>query len=55
VVNLRTYLTDMSQLPDYGKVRAAHFTGTPPTITTVEVSSLWFPGTLIEVEALAIT
>ena len=55
VVNLRTYLTDMSQLPDYGNVRAAHFTGSPPTITTVEVSRLWFPGALLEVEVLAIT
>ncbi|HXO09273.1 MAG TPA: RidA family protein [Solirubrobacteraceae bacterium] len=55
VVNIRTYLTDMSQLPDLGKVRAARFTGTPPTITTVEVSRLWVPGALLEVEVLAIT
>lgn len=53
VVNLRTYLTDMSKLPDYGKVRAARFT-TPPTITTVEVSRLFIPGALLEVEALAV-
>jgi enamine deaminase RidA (YjgF/YER057c/UK114 family) len=53
VVNLRTYLTDMSKLPDYGKVRTARFT-TPPTITTVEVSRLFMPGALIEVEALAV-
>jgi 2-iminobutanoate/2-iminopropanoate deaminase len=53
VVNLRTYLIDMSQLPDYGKVRAARFT-TPPTITTVEVSRLFIPGALLEVEALAV-
>jgi 2-iminobutanoate/2-iminopropanoate deaminase len=55
VVNIRTYVTDMSQLPEYGKVRAARFTTTPPTITTVEVSRLRVPGALIEVEALAIT
>ena len=55
VVNLRTYLTDMSQLPEYGKVRTARFTATPPTITTVEVSRLWVPGALLEIEALAIT
>ena len=55
VVNIRTYLTDMSKLPDYGKVRAARFTATPPTITTVEVSRLFVPGALLEVEALAIT
>jgi 2-iminobutanoate/2-iminopropanoate deaminase len=53
VVNLRTYLIDMSQLPDYGKVRAARFT-TPPTITTVEVSRLFIPGALLEVEAFAV-
>jgi 2-iminobutanoate/2-iminopropanoate deaminase len=55
VVNIRTYLTDMSQLPEYGKVRAARFTGTPPTVTTVEVSRLFIPGALLEVEVLAIT
>src|SRR5580692_12390642 len=55
VVNVRTYLTDMSQLPQYGKVRAARFTGTPPTVTTVEVSRLFVPGALLEVEVLAIT
>ena len=55
VLNIRTYLTDMSQLPEYGKVRAARFAAAPPTITTVEVSRLWLPGALIEVEALAIT
>jgi 2-iminobutanoate/2-iminopropanoate deaminase len=55
VVNVRTFLTDMSQLPEYGKVRAARFPGTPPTITTVEVSRLFVPGALLEVEVLAIT
>ena len=55
VVNIRAFLTDMSQLPEYGKVRAARFTGTPPTVTTVEVSRLFVPGALLEVEVLAIT
>jgi len=54
VVNVRTFVTDMSQLPEYGKVRAARFTGTPPTVTTVEVSRLFVPGALLEVEVLAI-
>jgi 2-iminobutanoate/2-iminopropanoate deaminase len=54
VVNIRAYLTDMSQLPGYGRVRAARFTGTPPTVTTVEVSGLFVPGALLEVEVLAI-
>ena len=55
VVIIRAYLTDMNRLPDYGKVRAARFTGTPPTVTTVEVSRLFVPGALLEVEVLAIT
>ena len=55
VVNIRTFLTDMSQLREWGKVRAARFTGTPPTVTTVEVSRLFVPGALLEVEVLAIT
>ena len=54
VVNVRTYVTDMSRLPEYGKVRVARFQ-TPPTITTVEVSRLFAPGALLEVEVLAIT
>jgi hypothetical protein len=54
VVNIRTFLTDMSQLSDYGEVRSARFTGTPPTITSVEVSRLWVSGALLEVEVLAI-
>jgi len=29
--------------------------GTPPTITTMEVSRLFIPGALLEVEVLAIT
>jgi 2-iminobutanoate/2-iminopropanoate deaminase len=55
VVNIRAYLTDMSRLSEYGKVRTASFTGTPPTVTTVEVSRLFIPGALLEVEVLAIT
>ena len=54
VVNIRTYLTDMSQLSDWGKVRAHRFAATPPRITTVEVSRLRVPGALLEVEAMAI-
>jgi enamine deaminase RidA (YjgF/YER057c/UK114 family) len=36
-------------------VRAARFRMTPPTITTVEVSRLFVPGALLEIEALAVT
>ncbi len=54
VVNIRTYLADMDQRRAYGAVRTRYFTGTPPTSTTVEVSRLFFPGALLEVEVTAV-
>ena len=55
VVNLRTFLTDISRIREYGEVRAEYFPGLPaPTSTTVEVSSLFMPDALIEVEATAV-
>jgi 2-iminobutanoate/2-iminopropanoate deaminase len=53
VVNVRTFLTDMALLPQYGQVRQAVFTGPPPTSTTVEVSGLFRAGALVEVEVVA--
>jgi enamine deaminase RidA (YjgF/YER057c/UK114 family) len=53
VVNVRTFLTDMTMLPLYGQVRRAVFTGPPPTSTTVEVSRLFREGALLEVEVVA--
>ena len=53
VVNIRTFLTDMALLPQYGQVRHRVFTGTPPTSTTVEVSRLFRDGALLEVEVVA--
>jgi len=54
VVNIRTYLTDMALLNDYGAVRRKYFTGTPPTSTTVEVSRLFRPEALLEVDITAV-
>jgi enamine deaminase RidA (YjgF/YER057c/UK114 family) len=54
VVNIRTYLADMDQLADYGAVRRKYFTGTPPTSTTIEVSRLFRPEALLEVEITAV-
>lgn len=54
VINLRTYLTDIDSLRDYGRVRLARLAGHKPTSTTVEVSRLFLPGALVEVEALAV-
>lgn len=54
VVNVRTYLTDMSRLAEYGQARRGRFGDTPPTSTTVEVSRLFVPGALLEVEVTAV-
>ncbi|WP_184948565.1 NAD(P)-binding domain-containing protein [Planomonospora venezuelensis] len=53
VTHIRTFLTDMSRLPEYGAVRRRFITGEPPASTTVEVSRLFRPGLLIEVEVTA--
>ncbi|MEZ0106978.1 2-iminobutanoate/2-iminopropanoate deaminase [Catenulispora sp. EB89] len=55
VVSLRTFLTDISRIREYGDVRGEYFQGLPaPTSTTVEVASLFLPEALIEVEATAV-
>lgn len=54
IVNIRTFLTDMDKLHEYGKVRRRYFNGEPPTSTTVEVSRLFRPGALVEVEVVAV-
>ena len=54
VVNIRTYLTDMALLGEYGAVRRKYLTGTPPTSTTVEVSRLFRPEALLEVDITAV-
>jgi 2-iminobutanoate/2-iminopropanoate deaminase len=54
VVNIRTYLADMDRLSEYGAVRRKYLTGPPPTSTTVEVSRLFLPGALLEVDVTAV-
>jgi enamine deaminase RidA (YjgF/YER057c/UK114 family) len=54
VVNIRTYLTDMSRIADYGAVRARYLTGSPPTSTTVQVAGLVTRGALVEVDIVAV-
>ncbi|MFJ2769780.1 RidA family protein [Streptomyces sp. NPDC087300] len=53
VINIRTFLTDIDELPAYAAVRREFLTGTPPTSTTVEVPRLFRPEALIEVEVVA--
>ena len=54
VVNIRTYLTDIGLLAEYGAVRRRYLTGTPPTSTTIEVSRLFRPEALLEVDVMAV-
>jgi 3-hydroxyisobutyrate dehydrogenase-like beta-hydroxyacid dehydrogenase/enamine deaminase RidA (YjgF/YER057c/UK114 family) len=53
VTFMRTYLTDMDRRVEYGRVRSRYITGTPPASTTVEVSRLFMPGLLLEVDVIA--
>ncbi|MDQ7809099.1 NAD(P)-binding domain-containing protein [Amycolatopsis sp. A133] len=55
VVNIRTYLTDIGKVREYGAVRREFLTGTPPTSMTFEVSKLFRPEALVEVEVVAVT
>ncbi|GAA2144797.1 RidA family protein [Actinomadura napierensis] len=53
VVNVRTFVTDLSRVAEYGAVRQRYFPGTAPTSTTVEVARLFHPDALLEVEVVA--
>ncbi|MFC5835167.1 RidA family protein [Nonomuraea insulae] len=49
---IRTYLTDMEDRFAYREARAKYITGTPPASTTVEVSKLFMPGLVLEVDLI---
>jgi 2-iminobutanoate/2-iminopropanoate deaminase len=54
VLHIRTFLTNLDDLAGYGAVRTRLFAGTPPPAsTTVEVSRLFLPGAVLEVEVTA--
>ena len=54
VAHLRTFLTNMDDLAGYAEVRRRYFPGPPPASTTVEVSRLFMPGVVVEVEVTAV-
>lgn len=54
VAHIRTFLTDLDDLPGYASVRRRLFPGVPPASTTVEVGRLFKPGAVLEVEVTAI-
>ncbi|MBE1611583.1 enamine deaminase RidA (YjgF/YER057c/UK114 family) [Actinopolymorpha pittospori] len=48
-------MTNLDDLPAYGVSRRGLFDGTPPPAsTTVEVSRLFLPGAVLEVEVTAV-
>ncbi|WP_405737598.1 RidA family protein [Streptomyces sp. NBC_00028] len=53
VINIRTYLTDIGRLDEYGAVRREFLTGTPPTSMTFEVPRLFREEAQVEVEVVA--
>jgi len=55
IVKLGVFVTDISILPVIREVRDRHVDrANPPASTAVEVSSLFRPGYVVEIEALAI-
>jgi len=58
VAHIRTFMTSLDDLAAYGAVRRRLFPAggrTPPASTTVEVSRLFLPGAVLEVEITAVT
>jgi reactive intermediate/imine deaminase len=53
VVKISTFMTDIGQLAGVREVRARYLPDPPPASTTVEVSGLFRPEALIEVEVVA--
>jgi 2-iminobutanoate/2-iminopropanoate deaminase len=53
VIKLSTFMTDIGQIAPMRDVRARYLPDPPPASTTVEVSGLFRPEALIEVEAVA--
>jgi 2-iminobutanoate/2-iminopropanoate deaminase len=54
IVKLTVYLTDISRLREYGRIRAEAVPGPAPASTAVQVGALAIPGMMIEVEAVAV-
>jgi 2-iminobutanoate/2-iminopropanoate deaminase len=54
IVKLTVYLTDMSRLPEYARIKADYVHGQQPASTAVGVAGLAVAGLMIEVEATAV-
>jgi 2-iminobutanoate/2-iminopropanoate deaminase len=54
IVKLTVFLTEMSRLRDYTRIKADFFGGEQPASTAVGVTALARPGMMVEVEAFAV-
>jgi enamine deaminase RidA (YjgF/YER057c/UK114 family) len=54
LVETRTYMLDITQLPILARVRARFLADPPPTSTAVQVGGLAAPEALVEIEAKAV-
>lgn len=54
IVKVTVYLTDISRLQDYRRVKGEFITGRQPASTALEIKGLAVPGLMIEVEAIAV-
>ena len=53
IVKLNVYLTDMSKVAEYGRIKAEYIKSPQPASTAVGVTALAAAGLMIEVEATA--
>ena len=54
VVETRTYLLDIGELPKVAAIRGRFLKDPPPTSTAVEITGLAVAGALVEIEAKAV-
>jgi reactive intermediate/imine deaminase len=54
VIKVTIFLTDIANFPKIVELRGRHFTAPYPADTIVEVTSLYSPDAMIEIEAIAI-
>jgi reactive intermediate/imine deaminase len=54
IVKLTVYLTDMTKLRDYTRMKARFIEGEQPASTAIGVASLALPGMMIEIDAIAV-
>jgi reactive intermediate/imine deaminase len=54
LVQVNTYLTDISEFEEFSKIRNKYLKNAKPAATTVEISATAFAGCRIEIDAIAI-